>query len=87
MSDPDTKVKKSKRLLKTNAAIEKQIKIAKELGMHIRKDQPHRYAKMHSLNCGDPKCAMCGNPRKFFKEKTTQEKKFTEGANLDARND
>ena len=87
MSDPNTKFKKSKRLLKTTAAVDRQVSIAKEVGIHARKGQPHRYAKMHSLNCGDPKCYMCGNPRKFFKEPTLQEKKFIEGAKLDARND
>ena len=86
MSDPDTKFKKSKRLLKTTAAVEKQVSIAKEVGMHVRKGQPHRYAKMHSLNCGDPTCHMCGNPRKFFKQRTLQEKKFIEG-NKDTQTD
>jgi hypothetical protein len=86
MSDSDTKAKKSKRLSKTHDAIEKQVRIAKERGMHVQKRQPHRYAKMHSLNCGDPNCAMCGNPRKFFKERTLQEKKFIEG-NRDAQSD
>jgi hypothetical protein len=86
MSDPDTKFKKSKRLLKTAAAIDKQVSIAKEVGLPVRKDQPHRYAKMHSTNCGDPTCYMCGNPRKFSKERTMQEKKFIEG-NKYTRND
>lgn len=86
MSDPDTKFKKSKRLLKTTAAVDRQVSIAKEVGMHVRKGQPHRYAKMHSLNCGDPTCHMCGNPRKFFKQRTLQEKKFIEG-NKDTQTD
>jgi predicted phosphodiesterase len=79
MSDPDTKSRKSKRLSKTHDAIEKQTHIAKHVLGHVHKNQPHRYAKMHSLNCGDPTCHMCGNPRKFFKERTLQEKKFIEG--------
>lgn len=86
MSDPDTKFKKSKRLLKTTAAVDRQVSIAKEVGMHVRKGQPHRYAKRHSLNCGDPTCHMCGNPRKFFKQRTLQEKKFIEG-NKDTQTD
>jgi hypothetical protein len=28
------------------------------------------------MNCGDPKCVMCSNPRKTFKEPTAQEKKL-----------
>lgn len=38
--------------------------------------QPHRLSKMNGVNCGDPKCIMCSNPRKLFKEKTIHEKSF-----------
>lgn len=41
-------------------------------------DQPHRYHKTKSLNCGDPNCMLCGNPRKFFGALTIQERKFNE---------
>jgi len=44
--------------------------------------QPHTFHKVHALNCGDSKCAMCGNPRKFFGEKTMQELKFECEANV-----
>jgi len=74
------------RRAKTVNAIERQKRIAKAAGVNHTKNQPHRYAKMHSLNCGDPDCVMCGNPRKFFKERTLQEKKFIEGTKLDAQN-
>ncbi len=66
MSDTIEKYKNSKRRHKDQVAIDKQIDLAKNYGYH----------KMHAYNCGDPKCYMCGNPRKFFKEKTIQEKKF-----------
>lgn len=75
----DNRIKKAIRRSRTQVAIERQKQIAKCHGITHRKNQPHRYAKMHSLNCGDPKCSMCGNPRKFFKERTIQEKKFIEG--------
>ena len=75
----DNRIKKAKRRTRTQLAIEKQKRIAKSMGISHTKNQPHRYAKMHSLNCGDPTCAMCGNPRKFFKERTLQERKFIEG--------
>lgn len=81
----DLENKRGVRRQKTHNAIEKQKRIAKSMGIHHQagmstgKDQSHRYAKMHSLNCGDPGCAMCGNPRKFFKERTIQEKKFMQG--------
>ena len=74
MSNESERYKHSKRLLRDEAAVKKQTKIAKEYGFPV--DTPHKFAKMHSTNCGDPNCAMCGNPRKFFKEKTIQEKRF-----------
>jgi hypothetical protein len=39
-------------------------------------EQPHRFAKHHVLNCGNPKCIMCDNPRHVWGEKTMQEKSF-----------
>ena len=83
MSDINQKRKKSKRLHRTRSAIERQSRIAKAHGVTHDHNQPHRYAKTHSLTCGDPNCAMCGNPRKFYKEVTLQEKKFIEGSKKD----
>jgi len=82
MSTPEDKFKKSKRILKDNNAIQKQVKIAKLNGLDQKIiDQPHRLEKHHAMNCGNPKCHMCSNPRKVFNEKTIQEKRFeqTEG--------
>ena len=76
MSTEEDKFKKSKRLQKDENAVKKQTKIAKSAGSDI--SQPHRFAKHHAMNCGDPNCVMCGNPRKIFGEKTIQEKKFDE---------
>lgn len=74
MSTEADKIKHSKRLLKDEAAVKKQVDIAKHHGAPI--DDPHKFSKRHAMNCGDPKCAMCGNPRKFFGEKTIQEQRF-----------
>ena len=74
MSDSVDKDKHSKRILKDQNAITKQTKILK--AYHIPTDMPHKYAKRHALNCGNPKCIMCGNPRKFFGDPTIQEKRF-----------
>lgn len=74
MSNPDDKVKHSKRLLKDENAIKKQTKIAKAYGMEVK--EPHRLSKHHALDCGNPKCVMCASPRKTFNEKTIQEKSF-----------
>jgi hypothetical protein len=45
----------------------------------IDEAQPHRLAKKHAMDCGQPGCVICGNPRhnKFHKGKdrlTTQER-------------
>ena len=77
MSDEESKEKRSKRLHQEQTAIKRQIQIAKT---HLTPDsyiaEPHRYHKHHVMNCGNPKCHMCGNPRKLFKDKTTQELSF-----------
>ncbi len=71
MSD---KEKKSKRLHNKRVKIEKQIKIAKSAGLEVK--DPNRFSKHHATNCHTKNCPMCGNPRRVFKEKTMQEKKF-----------
>jgi uncharacterized protein YdaU (DUF1376 family) len=76
MSDSDDKFKHSKRLQKEENAIHRQQKIAKTHGAPEHQTESHRYSKHHAMNCGDPKCVMCGNPRKTFKELTAQEKKL-----------
>jgi len=81
MSDEYSKEKKAKRIHDDERAIARQVRIAKDLHMDKNGrwkyiEQPHRNHKKHILNCGDPRCYMCGNPRKFFKEKTIQEKRF-----------
>jgi hypothetical protein len=82
MSKEEDKFKKSKRILKDENAINKQVKIAKEYN-HVKSeynpklDQPHRFAKQHAMDCGNPQCFLCGNPRKIHKDKlTVQEKKL-----------
>ena len=85
MSNEEAKYKNSRRRLKDDNAIQRQMNIAKGYGYHKLSSsmskmpfmtQPHRHSKTKLFNCGDPKCTMCGNPRKFFKEKTMQEKRF-----------
>jgi hypothetical protein len=74
MSKDADNIKHSKRLQKDENAIKKQTKIAKEFGVPIT--EPHKFAKHHAMNCGNPKCSMCSNPRKTFKELTQQEKRM-----------
>lgn len=73
----DDRNKKAKRLQRTSNAIKRQVRIAKAMGMtHILK-QPHRLAKHHALDCGNPECLVC-HSEKVFRKPTLQEKKFIE---------
>ncbi len=74
MSNERDKEKHGKRIMRDENAIRKQVKIAKSYGLPVT--EAHRYVKHHATNCGIPGCVMCANPRKTFKEKTIQEKKF-----------
>ncbi len=80
MSTEADKFKNSKRRLKDENAIKKQMKIAKEHN-HIKGefnpkvDQPHRFNKHHAMDCGNPECYLCGNPRKTHKDKLTAQEK------------
>jgi len=74
MSSEYQKEQHSKRIHQKQVKVEKQVKIAKELGMPVK--EPHKLHKVHALNCGNPNCVMCMNPRKAFGEKTMQERKF-----------
>ena len=74
MSKEQDKFKHSKRLQKDENVIKKQTKIAKAAGLEV--NEPHKFAKHHAMNCGNPKCFMCSNPRKVFKELTQQEKRL-----------
>ena len=78
MSTEEDKFKKSKRLQKDKNAVKKQTKIAKTFGVPVT--EPHKFAKRHAMNCGNPNCVMCGNPRKTFKELTQQEKRLFQDA-------
>lgn len=76
MSDVDTKIKNSKRRHKTKAKAIRQMNIAKSHGVEVDTDEIHRFAKKHALNCGNPNCMYCSNPRKTFKERSIQEKRM-----------
>lgn len=74
MSTEQDKFKHSKRLHQDENAIKKQTKIAKEHGMAVK--EPHKFSKHHAMNCGNPECMLCANPRKTFKELTAQEQRM-----------
>lgn len=71
--DDESKIKHSKRLQQKENHIRKETQIAKQ--NHIPVDDPHRLAKKSPMNCGNPKCHMCANPRKVWKELTIQEQR------------
>ena len=73
MANDLAKYLNSRRRLRDQAAIKRQTRIAKSHGVPV--NEPHKFAKHHAMNCGNPKCVMCGNPRKTFKQLTIQEKR------------
>ena len=76
----DDRSKKAQRLQRTSKAIKKQLRIAKQSVWHNPKllTQPHRMAKHHALDCGNPKCLVC-HSEKIFNKPSIQEQKFIEG--------
>jgi hypothetical protein len=79
MSNETAKFLNSHRRHKTDMAIARQIKIARSKGRvnQANIQQPHRLAKHHAMDCGNPGCYLCGNPRRTHKDPlTTQEKRL-----------
>ena len=79
MSTEADKFNHSKRLQKNENAVKKQVKIAKAHGLTDKDKavkEPHRLEKHHAMDCGQPGCVLCGNPRKLWHELTAQEKRM-----------
>jgi hypothetical protein len=74
MSNDQDKFKNSKRRHADETAVKRQTKIAKDYGIPFT--EPHKFAKHHATNCGNPNCVLCANPRKTFKELTIQEQRL-----------
>lgn len=78
MSNEANKLAHGRRIQQKNRHIARQVRIRqayKFSGPDNKADSPHRYHKVSGVTCGDSRCFMCGNPRKFFKERTMQEKR------------
>jgi hypothetical protein len=80
MTQPTDKSVRGRRLQQKNRHIARQVRIRQAHKFPIpTKDNGveklHRYHKKSGVTCGDSHCAMCGNPRKFFKERTWQEQR------------
>ena len=79
MSTEADKFNHSKRIQKNENAVKKQVKIAKAHGLTDKDKavkEPHRLEKHHAMDCGQPGCVLCGNPRKLWHELTAQEKRM-----------
>ena len=82
MSQPTDKSVRGRRIQQKNRHIARQMAIRKAhafanygtpgIPAH---ESPHRYHKVSGMTCGDSNCVMCGNPRKFFDERTMQEQR------------
>ena len=74
MSNELARFVNSRRRHKTDVAVSRQVKIARA---HYSSEvkQPHRLAKRHAMDCGNPQCFLCGNPRKTHKDRLTAQEK------------
>jgi hypothetical protein len=78
MSNDLARYLNSKRRHKTDVAISRQVKIARAHGLTNQDKsvkEPHRLAKHHVMDCGNPECYLCGNPRKTHKDRLTAQEK------------
>jgi hypothetical protein len=79
MANELAKYLNSRRRQKDENAIRKQTKIAKQHRVSEYNPgevkQPHRFNKRHAMDCGNPECFMCGNPRKTHKDRLTAQEK------------
>jgi hypothetical protein len=75
MSTEQDKIKKNKRIQKDENAVKKQTKIAKTFGVPVT--EPHKFAKHHAMDCGNPKCLLCSGEKvlgiKSIKERRSQQ--------------
>lgn len=76
MSDQETKAFRSKRLQKAKNKGIKRFKDAKaKLSPPSEPmEYTHRFEDRSWFTCGNSNCEMCGNPRKFWSERTLKEK-------------
>ena len=70
------KGKREKRFQQKKRYIERQMEICKVNGAEHLTKVPHKSHKKAAMNCGQPDCVMCGNPRKVWHQKTLKEKQF-----------
>ena len=80
-----SKEKRQKRFQQKDRHIERQLYVAKTFDHgYYNNNNKHKLHKLKAFHCS---CWMCGNPRKYFGEKTLQETKFECQAIVDQRKD
>lgn len=75
MASEEQKFIHSKRILKKDASLRRQTKIAKTFGVDHFVKEPHRMHKHHALDCGISDCIIC-HGKKAKGERTVQEKRI-----------
>ena len=78
MANELAKFLNSQRRHRDQNAVNRQVRIAKAHGLTNRDKaikEPHRLSKHHVMDCGNPDCYLCGNPRKTHKDKLTAQEK------------
>jgi DNA repair exonuclease SbcCD ATPase subunit len=78
MSTDEDKIKNATRRFNDENAVKKQVKIAKAHGLTDKDKaikEPHRLNKHHVMDCGNPQCPLCGNPRRSHKDTLTAQEK------------
>jgi len=78
MANELAKFLNSQRRHRDELAVKKQVKIAKAHGLSNKDKvikEPHRLAKHHVMDCGNPQCPLCGNPRRTHKDTLTAQEK------------
>ena len=78
MSKDEDKIKNATRRFNDENAVKKQVKIAKAHGLTDKDKaikEPHRLNKHHVMDCGNPQCPLCGNPRRSHKDTLTAQEK------------
>jgi len=78
MSNETAKYINSRRRHKNDVAVARQVRIAKQHGLGFYDKaikEPHRLVKHHAMDCGNPQCPLCGNPRRSHKDTLTAQEK------------
>ena len=65
---------RSDRRARSLRAIKRQLRLAKLRG--LTNIIPGKFRKRHALDCGNPRCMICGNPRKLWKSIPIKERPY-----------